>query len=51
MVKQYSAIRKWMQENPGIHPKTREWAAAVDASVTWPDTTTTTTVTTTTTTT
>lgn len=49
MAKKYSEVRKWMQENPGVHPKMREYFKALDEQVTWPDTTTTTSTTTTTT--
>ncbi len=51
MAKQYDKIRQFMQTNPAVAPQMREYAEALDNSVTWPDTTTTTTTTTVTTTT
>ena len=50
MATKYEEERKAMEENPGVHPVMRKWAAAVNASISWPTTTTTTSTTTTTTT-
>ena len=51
MAKQYEKIRQFMQTNPAVAPQMRKYAAALDVSIDWPDTTTTTTTTTVTTTT
>jgi len=47
----YEKVKKWMEENPGVHPNMRKWAEGVNASIGDFVTTTTTTSTTTTTTT
>ena len=46
---QYEKIRAYMKTNPAVSPQMREFATALDASITWPATSTTTTTVTTTT--
>lgn len=50
MATKYHQERKTVEENPGVHPIMREWAKAVNASISWATTTTTTSTTTTSTT-
>lgn len=46
MATQYEKLRNDLENNPGLHPRLREWVTIVNDNVSWPATTTTTTTTT-----